>query len=125
MAVAMWAIPLEAAGQTGKPPAEAQQQMITVKPAANGCAVALSTKVGKARGTPAGLTRATHGERGREPRGSIIACQGGPTIESQEGAQGGSCTCGPGETPAVVGNEPLAYVQEGAAEQGRLIETRV
>jgi len=106
IAVALWAVPLGAAGQPGKPPAEAEahQQTITVKPAANGCAVALSTKVGKALGTPEGLTSATQGERGQEPKGSILACQCGPTVESKECAQGGSCTCGPGETPTVVCN---------------------
>jgi hypothetical protein len=106
IAVTLLAVPLGAAGQTGKPPAEAEahQQTITVKPAANGCSVALSTKVGKALGAPEGLTSATQGERGREPRGSIIACQCGPKVESKECAQGGSCTCGPGETPAVVCN---------------------
>jgi hypothetical protein len=106
LAVALWAVPLGAAGQTGKPPAEAEahQQTITVKPAANGCAVALSTKVGKALGTPEGLNSATQGEKGREPIGSIIACQCGTTVESKECVHGGSCTCGPGETPAVVCN---------------------
>ena len=106
IAVALWAVPLGAAGQTEKPPAEAEahQQTITVKPAANGCAVALSTKVGKALGTPEGLASSTQGETGHEPRGSIIACQCGLKVESKECAQGGSCTCGPGETPAVVCN---------------------
>jgi hypothetical protein len=87
-----------------KPLAEAHQQTITVKPAANGCAVVLSTKVGKALGTPEGLGSASLGETGRERVGSIIACQCGPKIESKECAQGGSCSCGPGETPAVVCN---------------------
>src|SRR5215203_5825883 len=106
IAVALWAVPLGATGQTGKPPvaAEAHQQTITVKPAANGCSVALSTKVGKALGTPEGLSGATLGETGREPEGSVIACQCGVKVESKECPQGGSCTCGPGETPAVVCN---------------------
>ena len=106
IAVALWAVPLMAAGQTGKPSAaaEAHQQTITVKPAANGCSVALSTKVGKALGTPEGLSSATRGETGREPEGSVIACQCGAKVESKECPQGGSCTCGPGETPAVVCN---------------------
>ena len=87
-----------------KPPAEAHQQTITVKPAANGCAVVLSTKVGKALGTPEGLDSASLGETGRERVGSVIACQCGARVESKECPQGGSCTCGPGETPAVVCN---------------------
>jgi hypothetical protein len=87
-----------------KPLAEAHQQTITVKPAANGCAVVLSTKVAKALGTPEGLGSASLGETGRERIGSIIACQCGARVESKECAQGGSCSCGPGETPAVVCN---------------------
>jgi hypothetical protein len=106
IAVALWAVPLGAAGQTEKPPAaaEAHQQTITVKPAANGCSVALSTKIGKALGTPEGMSSVTLGETGREPVGSVIACQCGTKVESKECPQGGSCTCGPGETPAVVCN---------------------
>jgi hypothetical protein len=106
IAVALWTVPLMAAGQTGKPPAvtEAHQQTITIKPAANGCSVALSTKVGKALGTPEGLSSATLGETGREAMGSVIACQCGAKVESKECAQGGSCTCGPGETPTIVCN---------------------
>ena len=104
IAVALWAVPLVAAGQTGTPPAEAHQQTITVTPAADGCAVVLTTKVGKALGTPKGLDSATLGETGREPVGSVIACQCGAKIASQECARGGSCTCGPGETPKVVCN---------------------
>jgi hypothetical protein len=102
----LWAVPLLAAGQTEKPPAaaEAHQQTMTVKPTANGCAVALSTKVGKALGTPEGLSSATLGETGSEPVGSLIACQCSTKVESKECPQGGSCTCGPGETPAVVCN---------------------
>jgi hypothetical protein len=87
-----------------KPLAEAHQQTITVKPAANGCAVELSTKVGKALGTPEGLGSASLGETGREPIGSVIACQCGAKVESKECPQGGSCTCGPGQVPAVVCN---------------------
>jgi hypothetical protein len=106
IAVALWAVPLMAAGQTGKPSAaaEAHQQTITVKPAANGCSVALSTKVGKALGTPEGLSSTALGETGREQVGSVIVCQCGAKVESKECPQGGSCTCGPGETPAVVCN---------------------
>jgi hypothetical protein len=105
-AIALWIVPLVAASQTGKPPAaaEAHQQTITVKPAANGCSVALSTKVGKALGTPEGLSSAALGETGREPVGSVIACQCGAKVESKECPQGGSCTCGPGEMPTVVCN---------------------
>jgi hypothetical protein len=106
IAVALWAVPLVAIGQTEKSPAaaEAHQQTITVKPTANGCSVALSTKVGKALGTPEGLSSAKLGETGREPMGSVIACQCGAKVESKECPQGGSCTCGSGETPAVACN---------------------
>jgi len=104
LAVALWAAPLVAAGQTATPPAEAHQQTITVKPATNGCAVELSTKVGKALGTPAGEGSASLGETGREPVGSIIACHCGAKVESKECPQGGSCSCGPGEAPVVVCN---------------------
>jgi hypothetical protein len=104
IAIALWAAPLAAAGQIEKSGAEAHQQTITVTPAADGCAVVLTTKVGKALGTPEGLGQATLGETGREPVGSVIACQCGAKVASQECARGGSCTCGPGETPKVVCN---------------------
>jgi hypothetical protein len=94
----------ETPAANAKPPTEAHQQTITVKPAANGCAVVLSTKVGKALGTPEGLASTSLGETGRERVGSVIACQCGARVESKECPQGGSCTCGPGETPAVVCN---------------------
>jgi hypothetical protein len=94
----------ETPAANAQPAAEAHQQTITVKPAANGCAVVLSTKVGKALGTPEGLGSASLGETGRERVGSIIACQCGARVESKECPQGGSCTCGPGETPVVVCN---------------------
>ena len=103
--VALWAMPFVAAGQVGKPAAEAKahQQMITVEPAGNKCSVSLSTKVGKALGTPEGLGSASQGETGREPLGSVIACKCGAKVESKECPQGGSCSCGPsGDTPAVV-----------------------
>ena len=101
LAGVLWAVPLVAIGQTDTPSGEGHQQTITVKPAANGCAVVLSTKVGKALGTPEGLGNATLGETGRQPMSSVIACQCGAKIESKECPQGGSCTCGPGEAPAV------------------------
>jgi len=93
-------------GPDGKPSAEAKahQQTITVKPAANGCTVARSTKVSKALGTPEGLNSAMQEERGRELRRSSIACQCGATAESKDCGQGEICTCGSGETPAVICN---------------------
>jgi hypothetical protein len=107
VAIALWIVPFVAADQVAKSPveAEAHQQTITVKPAANGCAVSLSTKVGKALGTPEGLDTTGVGETGREPLGSIIACQCGTKVANKECPQGGSCTCGPPDnTPSVMCN---------------------
>lgn len=97
IAVGLWTLPLMAAEQTRKPPAvaEAHQQTITIKPAANGCSVALSTKVGKALGTPEGLNSATLGETGREAMGSIIACQCGAKVESKEVRKAGAARAAP------------------------------
>jgi hypothetical protein len=102
--VALWAMPFAAAGQAGKPAAEAKahQQTITVEPTSKGCSVSLSTKVGKALGTPEGLSPTTLGDTGREPLGSVIACKCGAKVESKECPQGGSCRCGPDNTPSVV-----------------------
>jgi hypothetical protein len=107
VAVMLWTLPGVASSQQGKPEAEAEahQHTMTVKPAPDGCAVSLSTKVGKALGTPEGLQTSTLGETGREPLGSIIACVCGEKTESKECPQGGTCACGPGgDTPSVVCN---------------------
>jgi hypothetical protein len=111
VAVALGIVPFVAAGQAEKPSqnpsveAEAHQQTITVKPAANGCAVSLSTKVGKALGTPEGLGTTGLGETGQEPLGSIIACQCGTKVANKECPRGGSCTCSPpDDTPLVMCN---------------------
>jgi hypothetical protein len=107
MAVLLWSVPFVAAGQEGQPAreAEAHQQTITVKPSENGCSVALSTKVGKALGTPEGLGTPTLGQTGREPLPSVISCLCGAKVESKECPQGGTCACRPpGDTPSVVCN---------------------
>jgi hypothetical protein len=107
VAVLLWALPVVAMSQQGKPAAaaEAHEQTITVKPAPDGCAVSLSTKVGKALGSPEGLQTSTLGKTRQEPLGSIIACVCGAKTESKECPQGGTCACGPGgDAPSVVCN---------------------
>jgi hypothetical protein len=99
--------PCGAAGQEGKTAAEAadHEHTITVTPSERGCAVALSAKVGKARGTPAGLDDPTLGEAGRDMLSSVISCLCGGQAASQVCPRGGTCMCrAPGETPAVVCN---------------------
>jgi hypothetical protein len=108
LAVFLWAVPCVALGQEkGKPEgeAEAHQYILTVKPSEAGCAVALSTKVGKALGTPEGLSTPTHGETGQAPISSLITCMCGAQMESKACPQGGTCACSsPGGAPAVVCN---------------------
>ena len=84
-------MPFAAAGQEGKSPAEAKahQQTITVEPTGSGCSVSLSIKVGKALGTPEGLSPTTLEDTGREPLGSVIACKCGVKVESKECQLGG------------------------------------
>ena len=79
-------MPFAAAGQEGKSPAEAKahQQTITVEPTGGGCSVSLSTKVGKALGTPEGLSPTTLGITGREPLGQCYRLQ----VRRQSGEQG-------------------------------------
>src|ERR1041385_5679367 len=99
----VWLLPAHAVAQQ-EPAADAKayQHTMTVKPSAQGCAVELSTKVGKAIGTPEGVTSAAQGETGTEPLSSIIACQCGPKTQRQECPRGGTCACrSPDETPVV------------------------
>jgi len=102
VAVVLWLVPLAAHGQD-KTSAEAQKLAITVMPTEKGCSVALSSKVGKALGTPEGLGTPTLGESGKEPLPSLITCTCGTASESKECPQGGTCACGaPRERPSVV-----------------------
>jgi len=104
--VLLWAMPLVAAAQeTAGSATEGQKLTVKVTPSDKGCSVALSTKVGKALGTPEGLATPTLGERGKEPLPSLITCLCGAQSASKECPQGGTCACSPpGGNPSVVCN---------------------
>jgi len=106
VAVLLWAMPLVATGQEkAGPETEAQKLTVKVIPSEKGCSVALSSKVGKALGTPEGLGNPTLGESGKEPLPSLIMCMCGAQSASKECPQGGTCACSPsGERPSVLCN---------------------